>query len=97
MPLTTLPSHSFPAVSEPGINLFPVISEYTVAQAAEILGIPESDVIELLNVGEIESRSVGNRQMVSVDNLFDYVRETARLQAEALDELTQQAQELGFY
>ena len=97
MTLTALPFHSFPATGEPSITLFPAQPECTVAQAADILGIPESDVIELLDAGEIVSRSIGNRRVVSADSLSDYDRETTRLQNEALDELTQQAQELGFY
>ena len=97
MTLTALPSQPFLATVEPVINPFPVSSELMVTQAADTLGIPEPDLIELLNAGEIESLFVGNRRVVSADSLFDYDRETTRLQNEALDELTQQAQELEFY
>ena len=78
-------------------DIFPVSSELTIAQAATILGIPKPDLIELLDSGEIESCTFGNRRMVSAASIYDYNRETARLQDEALDELTQQAQELGVY
>jgi len=77
--------------------MFPMSSELTVAQAAKILGIPKPDLIELLDAGEIESYTFGNRRMVSAASIHNYNRETARLQDEALDELTQQAQELGVY
>ena len=73
----------------------PSRTELTLREAADVLGIPESDLIELLDTGEIESRFVGNRRVVISDSLFDYDRETTQLQAEALDELTQQTQEWG--
>ena len=79
------------------IGQFPMQSELTVHRAAKILGIPESGLIELLDTGEIESHTVGNRRTVVADCLLAYNRETARLQNGALDELTQQAQELGAY
>jgi len=79
------------------IGIFPVPSELTVAQAAKMLGIPKADLIELLDAGEIESYTFGNQRTVSATSLRDYNRETARLQDEALDELTQQSQELGVY
>jgi len=70
-------------------------AELTLREATNILGVPESDLMELLDTGEIESRFVGKRRVVIADSLFDYDRETTRLQAEALDELTQQTQEWG--
>ena len=79
------------------IDLFPMPSELTVAQAARVLGIPKSDLVELLDAGEIASHTFGHQRMVLATSLFDYNRETARLQDEALDELTQQSQELGVY
>ena len=79
------------------IGMFPMPSELTVHKAAKILGIPESGLIELLDAGEIESHTINNRRAVVADSLLAYNRETARLQDEALDELTQQAQELGAY
>jgi excisionase family DNA binding protein len=79
------------------ISLLPMPSELTVAQAAKILGIPKSDLIELLDAGEIESYTFGNQRTVIAASFHDYNRETARLQDEALDELVQQAQELGVY
>lgn len=72
-------------------------SELTLEQAADVLGLPEHDLLALLDAGEIESRRVGNRRMVIAGSLFDYDQETTRLQNEALDELTLEAQEQGFY
>jgi len=73
----------------------PSRTELTLREAADVLGVPESGLVELLDTGEIESRFVGNRRVVISDSLFDYDRETTQLQAEALDELTQQTQECG--
>ena len=97
MTFTTTLSPPVSITGGQNIGIFPVPSELTVAQAAEILGIPKPDLIELLDAGEIESYTFGNRRMVSTASIHDYNRETARLQDEALDELTQQAQELGVY
>jgi hypothetical protein len=69
----------------------------SLREAAAVLGIPESNLIGLLDTGTIESCQVGSRRMVMANSLFDYDRETMRLQSEALDELTQQAQELELY
>jgi len=71
----------------------PSRTELTLREAADILGVPETDLIELLDTGEIESRFVGSRRVVISDSLFDYDRETTQLQIEALDSLTQQTQE----
>jgi len=73
----------------------PSRTELTLREAADVLGVPESDLVELLDTGEIESRFAGNRRVVISDSLFDYNRETTRLQNEALDELTQQTQDWG--
>ena len=95
MSLAVTPSSPFLTADDQSVGLFPTPSELTVAQAAEFLGVPEPDLIELLDTGEIESRLIGNRHLVVADSLFDYDRQTTRLQDEALDELTQQNQELG--
>ena len=82
----------------PRLNIsdkMPLRTELTLREAANILGVPESDLLELLNTGEIESQSIGNRRIVIAESLYDYDRETTRFQDEALDELTQQTQELG--
>ena len=70
-------------------------AELTLREAADVLGVPESDLVELLDAEKIASRSIGNRRVVFANSLHDYERETARFQDEALNELTQQTQELG--
>ena len=93
----TLLSPSLHVTDGQDVALLSMPSELTVAQAAKILAIPESDLIELLDSGEVAFRTISNRRAVSVASLLDYNRETSRLQNEALDELTQQAQEWGVY
>jgi len=88
-------SRFFSPASFSEVVAVPIHSKLTLREATDFLGIPEPDLIELLDAGEIESRYIGNQRVVIADSLFNYDRETTRLQAEALDELTQQTQELG--
>ena len=71
--------------------------ELPVEQAAELLGILELELNELLDAGEIESRIVGGERMVIAGSLYQYRQEMKRLQNEGLDELVRQAEKLGLY
>jgi len=93
----TAPLHPVLTTDVLDVGSFAVSSrtELTLREAANIIGVPKSDLVELLDNGAIEFRTIGNRRVVIADSLYDYDRETTRLQDEALDELTQQTQEWG--
>lgn len=71
--------------------------ELPIEQAADLLGILEPELNELLDTGEIESRLLGGERMVIAESLYQYRQEMKRLQNEGLDELVRQAEELGLY
>ena len=59
--MTFVTTSTSPFLATDGVaGIVHVPTELTVAQAAKFLGIPESDLIELLDIGEIESRQIGN-------------------------------------
>jgi len=96
--MTTIvaPSHSFLATGKRDSDLFPVISEYTVAQAAQILDMSEGCVNELLDDSVIEYRQSGDERLVQRDSLQEFnadYQEGLRV----LAEITQEWQEMGLY
>jgi len=96
MPLTVLPSHPFLATNKPDIDLFPVSSECTVAQAAKILDMSEGCAEELLDDNVIEYRQNGDERLVQRDSLLEFntdYREGLR----ELAQITREWQEMGLY
>ena len=96
MTLTALPFHSFPATDEPSVILFPAQPECTVAQAADILGMSEGCVNELLDDDVIEYRQNGDKRMIQRDSLLEF-SEDYREGREVMTEITRMAQEMGLY
>ena len=96
MTLTVLPSHPFLATSEPDIDLFPTMSECTVAQAAQILDMSEGCVEELLDDNVIEYRQIGDERLVQRDSLQEFNTDY-REGLKVLAEITLEWQEMGLY
>jgi len=96
MTLTALPSHPFLATSKPDIDLFPVSSECTVAQAAKILDMSEGCVNELLDDSVIAYRQIGDERLVQRDSLQEF-ESRYRRRLKALAEITREWQEMGLY
>ena len=96
--MTTIvaPSHSFLATGKRDSDLFPVISEYTVAQAAQILDMSEGCVEELLDDNVIEYRQNGDERFVQRDSLLEFNADYQEGR-EAMAEITRMAQEMGLY
>ena len=61
---------------------------YSVAEAAEILGLGETRLKELLRTGELRSFKVGSRRLVSARAINEYVERMEALEADYLDATT---------
>jgi excisionase family DNA binding protein len=78
------------------VTLMPVHAELTTQQAADLLGVSRTHLVQLLDEGKIAHRKVGTHRRIRAEDTLKYRRETERKRREALDELTAYDQELGF-
>ena len=79
-----------------GVTIIPDQAELTVAQAAEILDVPEECVIGLCCHGVLEYRQDGDRYWIDRDQLVKY-EAVRRWKLEGLNEITRESQEMGLY
>ena len=78
-----------------GVALTPLHAELTTRQAAELLQVSRTHLVQLLDDGRIACRKVGSHRRVRVEDVLAYRRETETRRRETLDELTARDQELG--
>jgi excisionase family DNA binding protein len=78
------------------VTLMPVHAELTTKQAADLLGVSRTHLVQLLDEGKIAHRKVGTQRRIRAEDALKYRRKTERKRHEALDELTAYDQELGF-
>ena len=78
-----------------GVALTAVGTELTTRQAAGLLQVSRTHLVQLLEDGRIPHRKVGAHRRVRARDLLDYRRETESRRREALDELTTIDQKLG--
>ena len=79
------------------IDLFPVSSELTVAQAANFLGVSESFLLGLLDSGKIASRNVNGKPLTLLQDVLAYKQERKRRRLETVDELVNESQQLALH
>ena len=100
MSISTLPSHPFLTVEEQSIGLFPVVSErtpeLTVAQAAQMIDVPEGYIDELLKAGFVAFRLKNGERLIQQDSLLEHESEYQK-RCKELAEITQMLQEMGLY
>ena len=78
-----------------GVALTPLHAELTTQQAAELLQVSRTHLVQLLDEGRIPCRKVGAHRRVRARDILVYRRETEFSRREALDELTALDQSLG--
>lgn len=77
------------------VTLIPVDSELSIAEAADILNVSRQFLVERIEQGVIPFRTAGNKRLISYRDVLAFKERTDRSSDQALDELCEQAQELG--
>ena len=78
-----------------GVALTPLHAELTTRQAADLLQVSRTHLVQLLDEGRIPCRKVGAHRRVRGRDILEYRRQTESHRREALDELTAADQSLG--
>ena len=78
-----------------GVALTPLHAELTTRQAAELLQVSRTHLVQLLDAGRIPCRKVGTHRRVRAEDILAWRRETELRRREALDGLTARDQKLG--
>ena len=95
MTITTMPSSLLMPVGQ-DMDLFPMPSELTVAQAARILDMSEACVEDYLDDGIIESRWENGKRLIQWDSLMKFYQKRKWME-EGLNEIARMSQEMGLY
>ena len=78
-----------------GVALTPLHAELTTRQAADLLQVSRTHLVQSLDEGRIPCREVGAHRPIRARDILDYQRETESGRRKALDELASIDQDLG--
>ena len=76
------------------VTMIPVHKSLTTQEAADLLNVSRPYLVKLLEKGDIPFEKVGSHRRIKAEDLFKYRSELQKDKEAAIDELTQQAQEL---
>lgn len=77
------------------LTMIPRHASLTTQEAADLLNVSRPYLVKLLDSGEIPFTRTGNRRKLLAEDLFRYKNLTTKRSNQAIDELVEQAQNLG--
>ena len=77
------------------VTIVPMHAEMTTQQAAGILNVSRPYLVKLLEQGELSFTKVGTHRRIRFEDLMKYKQKINQQSTQAMDELVEQAQELG--
>lgn len=84
----------FEMASGNAVTLIPIHKSLTTQEAADLLNVSRPYLIKLLEKGEIPFEKVGSHRRIKAEDLFKYRSHLDEDKSAALDELSEQAQDL---
>lgn len=77
------------------VTLFPIHAELTTQEAADLINVSRPFLVKQLESGKLPYRKVGTHRKIKFQDLMDYKDSMDCDRRKALQELTEQAQELN--
>jgi len=79
------------------VKLTPITQELHIYQAADILGVSDKYMRELLDAGKIPYQKVRNSRRIRYEDLMDYKKRSYEESMNIMDELVAESEALGLY
>lgn len=79
------------------ISIVPAMQDLTTQQAAALLGVSRPFFVKLLESGALPFHLTGTHRRVYLKDLLAYKEHRDRERHEALDQMAEEAEELGLY